>query len=146
MDCLADTNIHVRLTHRQDPLRRLAWHAVSTLWARGDRLLYTSQILAEYWNVCTRPATARGGLGLTVSEVNRRARVIERNLELLPDTLDVHVEWRRLLVAHSITGLQVHDARLVAAMHVYGITTLLTFDVAHFRRFPNITALHPQDV
>ena len=35
---------------------------------------------------------------------------------------------------------------LVAAMHVYGVSHLLTFNVADFRRFSNITVQHPQDV
>jgi len=36
------------------------------------------------------------------------------------------VEWRRLVVTCSVSGVQVHDARLVAAMHAYGLQSLLT--------------------
>jgi predicted nucleic acid-binding protein len=42
--------------------------------------------------------------------------------------------------------LQVYDTRLVASMHVHGITHLLTFNVSDFARFPGITAAHPQDI
>lgn len=143
---LLDTNIHVRLANRHDPHYALARRAVSTPRARGERLCYTSQVLGEFWNVCTRPTTARGGLGLTVERTDRRVRLMERHLELLPDTLQLHEEWRRLLVVHAVTGLQVHDTRLVAAMHIHGIPRILTFNVADFRRFPGITAVHPQDV
>jgi predicted nucleic acid-binding protein len=146
MPYLVDTNILVRVTHRSDPQRRLAWQALTTLWSRGEPLYYTSQVLGELWNVCTRPMRARGGLGLTVEQTDRRVRLFERNLELLPDSLAVHEEWRRLLVAHAVSGVQVHDARLVAMMHAYQVSHLLTFNVADFRRYTGITVLHPQDV
>jgi hypothetical protein len=40
----------------------------------------------------------------------------------------------------------VHDARLVAAMRVDGLSRLLTLNVADFNRFPEILAVHPRDV
>ncbi|MCS6859946.1 MAG: hypothetical protein NZT92_06465 [Abditibacteriales bacterium] len=43
-------------------------------------------------------------------------------------------------------GVQVHDAYLVAAMRVHGITNLLTFNVGDFASYPGITAVHPQDI
>jgi len=54
--------------------------------------------------------TDRNGLGLTPQETDRRARLIETNLHLLPDSLAVHREWRKLLVSHNVSGVQVHDA------------------------------------
>jgi predicted nucleic acid-binding protein len=102
--------------------------------------------MGEFWNVCTRPTTARGGLGITITRTERRARLMERYLVLLPDTLAVHEEWRRLLVTHTVAGVHVHDARLVAAMHVYQITHLLTFNIADFGRYSTITPRHPRDV
>jgi predicted nucleic acid-binding protein len=146
MPYLIDTNILVRVIHRADPLRRMAWRALTTLWSNGETLHYTSQILGELWNVCTRPTQARGGLGLTIAQTERRVRLFERNLELLPDSRAVHEEWRRLLVVHAVSGVQVHDARLVAAMRVHGITHLLTFNRNDFLRYPGITAVHPQDI
>jgi len=143
---LVDTNILVRLANRHDPMRPMARQAVRALRARGEHLCYTSQILGEFWNVTTRPATARGGLGMTVSRTDRRVRLLEQYLVLLPDILPVHEEWRRLLVAHAVTGVQVHDARLVAAMRVYQVTHLLTFNIADFQRYPGIIAHHPQTI
>jgi predicted nucleic acid-binding protein len=118
---LVDSNVLLRLLQRGDPLHALVRAALRTLRSRGDGLCYTSQILGEFWNVCTRPASARGGFGLPVPEADRRARLIERHYALLPDSLAVHTEWRGLLVAHSVSGVQVHDARLVAAMNVHGV-------------------------
>ena len=78
--------------------------------------------------------------------VGVRLRLIERFYPSLPDTPAVHAEWRRLLVAHSVVGVQVHDTRLVAAMNIYGVTHLLTFNGADFARFAGITSHHPQNV
>ena len=143
---LADSNVLLRLPQRADPLHAVVRAALRTLRSRGDGLCYTSQILGEFWNVCTRPAPARGGFGLQVPEADRRARLIERNYLLLPETPAVHAEWRRLLVVHAVHGVQVHDARVVAAMKVQGVTHLLTFNGADFARYPGIVVHHPSSL
>ena len=80
-----------------------------------------------------------------MAETDRRARVIERLFVLLPDRPEIHAEWRSLVLAYAVSGVQVHDARLVAAMRVHGLERLLTFNVGDFNRYPGITAVHPQD-
>jgi len=97
--------------------------------------LFTSQILGEFWNACTRPRK-QNGFGLSAAETDRVARVIERDFEFLPDNRDVHDRWRQLLVTHSVKGVQVHDARLAASMYVHGIAQLLTINVREHVRGP----------
>jgi predicted nucleic acid-binding protein len=143
---LADSNVLLRLLLRGDPLHAVTRKALGTLRARGDSFCYTSQILGEFWNVCTRPATARGGFGHTLEEAHRRVRLIERHFTFLPDSLAVHEEWRRLLITHSITGVQVHDARLVAAMTVHGLRDVLTFNAPDFKRYPSVNAHDPHSI
>src|SRR5450755_2536622 len=87
---------------------------------RGAVFCYTSQNVAEFWNACTRPVD-RNGYGLTSAETDLRAQAFESRLQLLPDNLSIHQEWRRLIVAYDVAGVQVHDARLVAAMRVHGV-------------------------
>ena len=99
----------------------------------------------EFWNVCTHP-TAKNGFGLTVSETDRRARLIEERFELLLDSERVHAEWRRLVIAHSVMGVPVHDARLVAYMVAHGVGHLLTVNNRDFRRYTGIRAIHPLEV
>ena len=53
---------------------------------------------------------------------------------------------RRLVVAYSVVGVKVHDARLVAAMLVHGVTHLLTLNTNDFTRYSSITAVHPRTV
>jgi len=65
---------------------------------------------------------------------------------LLPDSEAAYHEWRRLVVAHSVAGVQVHDARLAAAMKVHAVTHLLTLNIGDFKRYPHVTAVHPAGV
>lgn len=119
--------------------------ALDSLSKKGATLCYTSQNLGEFWNACTRPAD-RNGLGLTPQETDRRARFIEANLQLLPDSLAVHEQWRKLLVSHNVSGVQVHDARLVGAMRVHGVTRILTFNDRDFARYTDLEAVHPRSL
>jgi predicted nucleic acid-binding protein len=146
MDVLTDTGVLLRLAERTDPQHAAIRHAVRTVRGRGDRLVAAPQNVAEVWNVCTRPVTARGGFGLSVDETDRRVRLIERLVRILPDSADAYGHWRRLVVAHSIQGVQVHDARLVAWMLSRGVTCLLTRNGPDFARYPGITVLAPADL
>jgi predicted nucleic acid-binding protein len=113
---------------------------------RQDAVLcYTSQNVAEFWNTCTRPVD-RNGYGLSPQDADHTARSFEERLRLLPDSLAVHEEWRRLLVAHGVSGVQVHDARLVAAMHAHEIKHILTFNGKDFARYTDIEAVHPRNI
>lgn len=93
----------------------------------------------------TRPV-ARNGLGLSVADAEREVRAIESGMTFLAGGESVYREWRRIIVQHSITGVQVHDARLAAVMYVYGISRVLTLNVADFSRFSGLNALHPSAV
>ena len=63
---LVDTNILLRIRHNAAPEYLVIRGALRQLLIQGDTLCFTSQNLVEFWNVSTRPATARGGLGLTI--------------------------------------------------------------------------------
>jgi predicted nucleic acid-binding protein len=145
MPYLADTNILLRLLQRGDPEHSIVRTALRALQQRHEQVCYTAQNLVEFWRVCTRP-TSVNGFGLSVAETDRRAKVIERLFALLPDRPEIHTEWRRLVVNCAVSGVQVHDARLVAAMHAYGLQNLLTLNIADFKRYPNIVAVHPADM
>jgi len=146
MAYLLDSNIFIRLASRNDPHRQICLDALRKLRSRNEELCYTPQVVIEFWNVCTRPASARGGLDLSVDQTERKVRLIERHFVLLPDSLATFREWRRLAVTHSLIGLAVHDAKLVASMNVHGITNLLTLNETDFKRYTNINAVNPSDL
>ena len=69
--------------------------------------------------------------------------------------VDTNVAARRVLSAdpqhilvdtYGVIGRQVYDTRIVAVMHAYNITHLLTVIPTHFRRFANIAVVEPKDV
>jgi predicted nucleic acid-binding protein len=140
---LVDSGILLRLLEPTDPQHGVIRGAVRALRGRGDTLVTAAQNAAEFWSVCTRPATARGGLGLSIADADRRLRVIERLFRLLPDSPAAYQNWRGLLVAHGVSGVQVHDARLVALMQVHGMTHILTLNGADFARYTGIVPIDP---
>ena len=143
--CLLDSNILLRVIQPGDPSFKLVAESVRQLLRAGSQPCYTSQNLGEFWNVPTRP-TDRNGFGFSIEEAHIRAREIESEFRLLPDSPEVHEEWRRLLVAHRVSGTQFHDARIAAAMHVHGVERILTFNTLDFPRFTSIKAVNPADL
>ena len=142
---LLDSNILIRWVEPTDPDHPLVEAALDWLTRSGTVFCYTSQNLSEFWNACTRP-TNRKGFGLRPSEADRRARSFEARLQLLPYSIAVHQEWRKMLVDYGLCGVQVHDARLAAAMRVHGVKRILTFNTSDFARFPDLQAMHPGNI
>ena len=142
---LVDTNVLLRWLKPEDRDYPLVVSAIDIILQRSAVLCFTSQNVAEFWNTCTRPL-ARNGYGLSPQETDSRVRYFEERMQLLPDSLTVHQEWRKLLVSHSVSGVQVHDARLVAAMRVHDVKQILTFNDRDFARYSAIEAVHPRTI
>jgi predicted nucleic acid-binding protein len=143
--CLVDTNILLRIARRSDPQHKLIDTALAKLASEGTTLHYTHQNIAELWNAMTRPVI-RNGFGLTAAEAEREVRAIEAGMSLLPDNEAIYREWRRIVVQFAVSGVQVYDARLMAAMLVHGVGHILTLNVTDFSRYSGLTALHPNSV
>ncbi len=140
---LVDSNILLRWVKPDHSDYRATISAIDGILRHGGVLCYTSQNVAEFWNTCTRPIN-RNGYGLTPEAADGRAQFFEDKLLFLPDSEVVHEIWRKLLVTHDVSGVQVHDARLVAAMRVHGINRILTFNTKDFSRYPEIEAISPR--
>lgn len=143
---LADTGILLRLFNKADPDCVPVRNALLKLRRDGHGFVVSTQNIAEFWNVSTRPASARGGFGLSIEETDRRVRVIERLCTVLPENASGYAMWRNLVKTHSVQGVQVHDARLAAWMLSHAVSHLLTLNEADFARYPNITAVSPASV
>ncbi|HEY1159801.1 MAG TPA: type II toxin-antitoxin system VapC family toxin [Terracidiphilus sp.] len=142
---LVDSNILIRWVQPADPGFPVVEATIKQLERSRAVPCYTSQNLGEFWNVLTRPAN-RNGYGLSPEDANDRAREVEDGFRLLTDIPAVHQEWRKLLLDYRVSGIQVHDARLVAAMHVHGVKRILTFNKSDFLRFHDMQAFLPTDV
>lgn len=131
---LVDTNILLRFSRREDPGYQIAREAVHKLKAGGHQLQTTLQNFTEFWNVSTRSAN-QNGFGRTPVETDELLQDLEHSFPLLLDSPDVYPEWRRLVVDYDVSGVQVHDARLVATMLANNVRHILTFNTQDFIRY-----------
>lgn len=144
MSTLTDTNILLRRTQPDHPSHHIAVESVARLLAAGEPVYVTMQNMAEFWNVATRPV-ANNGMGFSVALALSELEKIERLLTVLPDVPPIYAEWKRLVVKHSVLGTKVHDAKLVAAMKVHGVSRILTFNTQDFARY-DVEAVHPSSL
>src|ERR1700733_8168470 len=133
---LVDTSVLIRTLQPHHSLYASADAAVRLLPVRGWKLHVVPQNLIELWVVATRPV-GENGLGMTPAKASA---------ELLPETPAIYPAWETLVLGRAVSGKPSHDARLVAAMQVHGLTAILTFDKTGFSRFPGIQVIHPAEV
>jgi predicted nucleic acid-binding protein len=145
MAILIDANVLLRLLQPHHPHCHVVQRALSTLRTNNETLYVTAQNLVEFWAVATRP-TSDNGLGMTGEVAKRELDVFRRLFVLLPESNSIFEEWERLVTTYEVCGKNTHDARLVAAMNVYGITGIVTFNVRDFAPYSNISALHPDTI
>jgi predicted nucleic acid-binding protein len=146
MSYLVDTGVLLRLFDDSDPEHTVISECLRLLRKDGQELFTSCQNLAEFWNTTTRPETARGGYGKSVELTDRRVQFIFRMGSILPDTPVACQEWHRLVVAHQVQGVAVHDARIVALMNVSKVKSIITLNPRDFSRYPGLTVLTPTDV
>lgn len=146
MAVLLDTNILLRLIQPRHPHSQIAARALRKLRGYNLPLHITQQNIVEFWAVTTRPVLANG-LGLTVDQVIAEGDAMKKLFQLLPE-LPLQIVWEKLVADHRVTGKNAHDARLVAAMTVHRIDSLLTFNVQDFSRYNEIRVLdqHRYDI
>jgi len=118
--------------------------SVRTLLRRKESISIVPQVLFEFWVVATRPID-HNGLGLSVDSVKRKVEKAESFFSLRLDTPTVYREWLRIVETYRVSGVNAHDARIVAAMKVHGLTHLVSFNISDFKRYDpaEITVLSP---
>ena len=144
MAILVDTNILLRLAQKNHVHSATALRAVEALLKNQIDLVFLSQNVVEFWAVATRPVTANG-LGLTAEQTLEELSELDESIDMLQE-LPVHMEWLRLVTKYRVSGKNVHDARLVAAMIVHGVQQILTFNGADFARYAEISVLDPAQI
>ena len=141
-----DTNVLVGAIQTFDPtIRATARPAVKSLYRAGEELVCFPQNLVEFWNASTRAATANG-LGFSPEQAARYLDRFQMVLQILPETAEIFPTWRKLVLQHRVSGIKVHDARIVAAMGVHQVPKILTFDLDDFNRYESITVVHPNSL
>ena len=104
-------------------------------------LYVTSQILCEFYSVMTnprrvaRPRTAAEAMAV-LADMLTFLHVLSVPAGAIDRLLD-------LLRRHPVTGSEVFDLHIVAAMQANGIGRIYTFNVADFEAFPELSVLTP---
>ncbi len=83
---------------------------------------------------------------MKTDDVDREMNRLRSLFHLLEGAAGIADSWQRLVKQHQVTGTQVHDAHLVAAMHVYGLQKILTFNGDDFKRYSGIMVINPASV
>jgi predicted nucleic acid-binding protein len=146
MPVLVDTGVLLRAFVKADPHCRPIRTALQRLRRQDEELVASFQNVAEFINVSTRPTSARGGYGLPIKMVQARVGFIERLCRRLVEDDEAYQNWKHLVFKYNVTGVAVHDARLVAIMLAHGIKQVLTVNDRDFRRYEpeGIMAVTPQ--
>ncbi len=135
MIALIDTSVLIALKapvpDKQVDAQR-AFRSLDSLWWQQ---CITPQVMMEYWSVATRPATVRGGLGLTLGETEQDIAAFLRRFRLLHEPELLFPTWWEIVRQYNVSGRQVWDARLAALAKVHNIRYVLTFNTADFQRF-----------
>jgi predicted nucleic acid-binding protein len=139
MAVLVDTNILLRLAQPHHPSAPVAMRALRALRTNGETLHMTQQNIVEFWAVATRPIAANG-LGFSTEQAAAEIDALKRLFILLPE-LPLQDAWERLVVDHGVSGKNAHDARMVAAMAVHGVESILTINTQDFLRYGEIRVL-----
>jgi predicted nucleic acid-binding protein len=142
---LVDSSVLIRTLQPNHSLYILAERAILLLPEQGRDLHIVAQNLIELRAVATRPL-GENGLGLTAAEAASELERIKSMFLFLQETPAIYPAWEALVIRHQVIGKPTHDARLVAAMQVHGLTEILTFDRTGFSRYPGIEVIHPEQV
>ena len=140
-----DTNVLTRSIQPDSPQHVKAQQAIRALRTRRDELCVFPQTFYEFWTVCTRPR-GENGLGLTPTETASELEKARSLFSVLTHHNEAALlsEWERLVQTYDVKGKGAHDARIVAAMRLHGLTSILTFNTGDFRRYPGLTVLSPE--
>lgn len=145
MSYAVDTNVLARNIQENHPMQAAAVGALEALRLRGAELHVLAQNLYEFWAIATRPPE-HNGLGLSIAEAQAELEKIKNLFRFVADVPEIYPEWERLVTQYSVIGRNAHDASIAAAMNIHGITHLLTFNGADFKRFQGITVVAPDEI
>jgi len=140
---LVDTNIFVRLCRKDDVDRPVARRAITWHGLEDERVVMPQNIY-EFWVVATRPID-KNGLGMNSERAFTWLSYIKRTCRILPDPPGIFEQWEHLVRTYKTLGKSAHDARLVAAMQLYGVQSILTFNSDDFIRY-GVSIIDPRSL
>ena len=134
MATLVDTCVLLRAFDANYPDYRAIRQVLRKALDDQEPLVVTVQNIAEFWNAATRPLE-NNGQGLSTERAKRRVGIVERVCKVVSEDHVSYAQWKRLVDDYSVTGLSVHDARLVSVMLRLDVKQILTLNERHFKRY-----------
>jgi predicted nucleic acid-binding protein len=128
-----DTNIVLRAFNKPLPFHEEANQLLDAQTIAGVELWISRQILREYLIQVTHPRNFPTPIALEIG--SEQLTNIMNSFQIADETAAVTAQLIALLRAYPTGGKQIHDANIVATMLTNGVDTLLTMNVADFRRF-----------
>ena len=129
-----DTNALVYADQATSAFHQTARAALARLEKEGADLWISRQVLREYLATVTRP-DPKGVPPMTRADAAAAVEGFQGAYFIAEDGRQATARLLDLVRTVPMGGKQVHDANIVATMLAHGITRLLTFNEADFRRF-----------
>src|SRR5438132_3476058 len=117
---LVDSNILLRWVKPDHNDYPLVVSAIDAILRRNDVLCYTSQNVGEFWNTCTRPLDLTATLFLLKKQTGGQ-NSSKKSSDCFPTPWPCMKSGGNYFVTYGVSGVQVDDARLAAAMRVHGV-------------------------
>lgn len=127
-----DTNILIYATTKQSPFHMKALQAIKNYMQNGSDLWISTQVIREYLVVLSRQIFPNP---LSIYQLSQDIQYFHKNFYIADDNQKITQELLQLIIAHSVTGKQIHDANIVATMIANNITHIFTHNVKDFSRY-----------
>ena len=108
----------------------------------NTRLWINGQVLREFWRAASLFQTK--GERLSPEEIMQTLRRFMDVIRVVDETEAVREQLLTLVQEHSVRGLAVHDANIVATMLAYNIDSVCTLDNDFARYGERVTIIQPQ--
>ena len=128
-----DTNIILRAYHSAFPQYAIVKAAFDNRLKNNTELWISRQVIREYLVQLTHPRTF--DTPFTAEKAIQQVNHVLKTCYVADDTADVTHTLLTLVNDYPVSGKQIHDANIVAAMLTNSIDTLLTLNVADFNRY-----------
>lgn len=131
-----DTGVLLRFTlyGMKDPRdERRCKDQINRYFEEGAELWISNQVIREF---CVRATHSRTyEKPLSGKQVILKVESFAARFRIAEETPAVRQKLLELIESYSMEGAPIHDANYVATMLEYGIDTICTLNIRHFRRF-----------
>jgi predicted nucleic acid-binding protein len=138
---IVDTNVPIYALDTAAPQHVAARALLNAAREDSATLFVTSQILCEFYSVMTNPR--RIARPREAAEAMTVLSEMLAFLHVLPVPVGTIDRLLDLLRRRPVTGSDVFDLHIVAAMQANGIGRIYTFNVTDFEAFPELSVVTP---